>query len=265
MANIVSDIKELKIQGARQIALESLKHLKKFAARNGFGAKFDHECSRLLAARPTAVVLYNVLKELDKDKTAKKIDFLIKALLGAEKKIADNCKAIFKKNMTVMTHCHSHEVVAALLASRKKISRVYVTETRPFYQGVMTARDLVGKIPTTLIVDSAAGFYMHDIDAVFVGCDALRKEGVVNKIGTMPLAMTAAEFGKPVYVIGSSWKLDKRASIKIEMRNPREVGRPIKGVEIKNPAFDVTPFKYIYSIVTEKGILKTKEILRDLR
>ncbi len=265
MPDIADDIKQLRMQGARQIALESLHYLRKFSNSNGFGKKFGHECKRLLAARPTAVVLYNVLKELEKDRTTKKIDALTAELIDADKKIASNGKKIFKKNITVMTHCHSHEVVSLLIAQAKKIRRVYITETRPFYQGRITAMELAGKVPATLIVDSAAGFYMGDVDAVIVGCDALRKDGVVNKIGTLMLAITACEFGRRVYVVGDTLKIDKRKSMKIEMREPREVGKPIKYVDIKNPVFDITPWKYVHSVLNERGIHRTKQFLEMLK
>jgi eIF-2B alpha/beta/delta-like uncharacterized protein len=259
--SIIADIRDLRIQGARQIAIEALKYLIKFSQRNGFGKKFDIECRKLLNARPTAVVLHNSIERLKKSKSERQINLLINQLLDAEKKIAKNGKNVFEKKSIVMTHCHSHEVVSLLVASKKKISSVYVTETRPMMQGIATANDLSMHIKTFFIVDSAAGYYMPETDMLIIGADALRKEGIVNKIGTLMMALTAKELGKPVYVVADTMKIDRRPRIIIEKRPTAEVGR-IKNVVIENPAFDITPWKYCSAVVTEKGILSPKKIMR---
>ena len=75
----------------------------------------------------------------------------------------------------------------------------------------------------------------------------------MNKIGTLPLAITAKEFRKKFYVAASSLKIDKRRKIEIEMRDPKEV---LSGIKALNPAFDVTPWKYVTGVVTERGIRK---------
>jgi ribose 1,5-bisphosphate isomerase len=153
----------------------------------------------------------------------------------------------------------------------KKIS-VIATETDPLEQGVKTAKELAKvKIPVTLITDNAVGYFMPTVDCVLVGSDAIRKEGVVNKVGTSLLALAAKENKKPFYVAANTLKFDKRKKLTIEERSPKEVYRELirpgnlKNVKIRNPAFDVTPWKFITAVITEKRILEPKQVLRLLR
>ena len=263
MVNIFQKIRSIEIQGAITIAEESLKYLKKYAKRHGFGLSFSNECDKLLKTRPTAVPLFNVISMVKKSKSVETIDELLFSIRGNRKKIAENGSAVLKKSI-VMTHCHSIEVVALLKKNRNKIKSVIVTETRPKNQGLLTVKDLRGVLPVTFIVDSACGYYMKDTDIVIVGSDAIRKEGIVNKIGTYLLAVAANEQGIPFYVAASTLKYDKRKKIEIEMRSPKEIGE-IERVKILNPAFDITPWRYITGVITEQGIKKPKEILMELR
>lgn len=250
--SLAQKIKKMEIRVARKIALGSLKHLSKHLDDN-----FEKEAKKLLGARPTAVTLYNCVEELRQNKTKNKTKELIKKLKENPKKIAENGYRLLK-GKTIMTHCHSTTVVELLKKSKPK---VFVTKTDPVDQGIKTAKKLAtSKIDTTLIIDSACGYYMPKCDALVVGTDAIRKEGNVNKIGTLAMSVVAKEFGKKVFVAGSTLKIDKRPEVEIEMRSPREINKSIKGVEIKNPAFDITPYKYIDKIITEQGVYSPKKI-----
>ena len=174
-----------------------------------------------------------------------------------------------------MTHCHSGEALAFLkhyrLGHKRRIS-VIATETRPLEQGIKTAKELArDKIPVTFILDSAIGLFMKDVDMVVVGADALRREGVVNKIGTCPLAYAAKHNAKPFYVVANVLKLDKRKNFKIEERPAEEIYRKIttarnlRGIKIRNPAFDITPWKYVTAVITDEGIMKPSQLLRRLK
>ena len=167
-----------------------------------------------------------------------------------------------------MTHCHSGLAVAVLKhawAAGRKIS-VIATETEPKHQGVKTARELADAgIPVTLIADSAVSFYMPHVDYVLLGSDALRLEGNVNKIGSLNVALAAREFGKPYYVAASTLKLDGRKKLEIEMRSPHEVYRDMKGVKILNPAFDITPWKFVSRIITEKGVMTPGNLMKLMK
>jgi len=182
---------------------------------------------------------------------------------------------------SVLTHCNAGAlatagygtalgVIRAAIKSGEKI-HVYADETRPFLQGSrLTAWELTkDNIPTTVISDNMAGAMMLQgkIGAVIVGADRIAANGdVANKIGTYTVAVLAKEHGIPFYVAAPISTVDLETpdgkGIPIEQRNPEEVshiaGKAITppGVQIENPAFDVTPAAYVTAIVTERGIAR---------
>lgn len=257
----VGDIKSMRVQGAKEIAIYGLTFLRDFAKKNGFKLKFETAAHFLEEARPTAVVLHNCVEIVKRRRKISTIDKLIRDLGRSSEKIGKYSDRVIKKNWKVMTHCHSGEALAfikhAWLRHKKKIS-VIATETEPLEQGVKTAKELAAVgIPVTLITDSTVGFFAKEIDAVIVGADAIRvvpPYGVVNKIGTFNLALAARRYKKPFYVIGNSLKVDRRKNFKIEERPSKEVYKKLKGVKIRNPAFDIIGFDLVTKIVTEKGI-----------
>jgi methylthioribose-1-phosphate isomerase len=181
----------------------------------------------------------------------------------------------------VLTHCNAGAlatcgygtalgVIRAAVEHGKKI-QVYADETRPFLQGSrLTAWELMKDgIPTTVISDNMAGSMMKQgkISAIVVGADRIAANGdVANKIGTYTVAVLAKEHGIPFYVAAPFSTVDLEtpdgSQIPIEQRNSREVthiaGKQMvpEGVEVENPAFDVTPAKYISAIITERGIAR---------
>ena len=266
---LVKRIKSLKIQGAKQIAVESLKFLRTIGKKKGFGKEFDRSMEKLENARPTAVVLHNCLKIIKKDNDDKTINRLLRQLNQSTKEIAKRGSRLIKNKSVIMTHCHSGEALAVIKQAWKegKKIKVYATETEPKEQGIMTAKELAKlKIPVILIVDSAIEFFIKDVSMVIVGSDAIRREGVVNKIGTYPLAVVAKEHKKPFYVVGNTLKLDKRKKLIIEERSPHEIyDERMKTLKIRNPAFDITPWKYINRVVTEKGVMTPGNIKKMLK
>ena len=191
----------------------------------------------------------------------------------------------------VLTHCNAGAlatagygtalgVIRAAVEQGKKI-HVYADETRPFLQGSrLTAWELMKDgIPTTVISDNMAGAMMKQgkIGAIVVGADRIAANGdVANKIGTYTVAVLAKENGIPFYVAAPISTVDLACpdgnKIPIEQRNVREVshiaGKQMvpDGVSIENPAFDVTPAKYVAAIITERGIARAPygESLRKL-
>jgi len=181
----------------------------------------------------------------------------------------------------VLTHCNAGAlatcgygtalgVIRAAIEQGKKI-RVFADETRPFLQGSrLTAWELSKDgIPTTVISDSMAGAMMQKkkVSAVIVGADRIAANGdVANKIGTYSIAILAKEHGIPFYVAAPWSTVDLKTptgeQIPIEQRAAREVthmaGTPITpaGIEVENPAFDVTPHRYVAAIITERGIAR---------
>lgn len=265
---LTTKMKNLEIQGAKQIALESLKFLRGYVKKNGF-KDFDRVANKIERTRPTAVVLHNCLEVVKRERSAESIGKLISKLNQATKEIAKRGGPLIKDGYTIMTHCHSGEALSVIKQAwreGKKI-RVYATETEPKHQGVTTAKELAEfKIPVTLITDSAAGYFMKDVDVVLVGSDAIRVEGVVNKIGTYVLAVLAKEHKKPFYVVGNTLKLDNRKKLTIEERPASEVYvEHMKTLDVKNPAFDVTPWKLVTRVVTEKGVMTPSNVLSMLK
>jgi methylthioribose-1-phosphate isomerase len=182
---------------------------------------------------------------------------------------------------TVLTHCNAGAlatagygtalgVIRAAVDAGKKVA-VIADETRPFLQGArLTAWELQhDSIPVTLITDNMAGHFMQRgrIDCVVVGADRIAANGdVANKIGTYSVAVLAKENGIPFYVAAPISTLDLTmetgASIPIEERSTREVTHVREvalapaGIEVANPAFDVTPNRYVAAIITERGIAR---------
>jgi methylthioribose-1-phosphate isomerase len=182
---------------------------------------------------------------------------------------------------TLLTHCNAGALATAGLGTAlaplyvahqagKRI-HVFVDETRPVLQGArLTTWELQQEgIPFTLITDNMAGYFMRHggIKAVFVGADRVARNGdIANKIGTYSVAVLAWAHAIPFYVVAPCSSVDLKLltgeHIPIEQRNPDEVtsirGVPIApaGVEVANPAFDVTPHTYITAIITERGIAR---------
>ncbi len=261
---IVKRINSMEIQGAINIATEALKHLRKFARNKGFGSAFDKECKRLLKTRPTGVALFNAINQVKKEKSIKKLDELLKKISDDYDKISKNGKKIFRRKSVVMTHCHSSEVMRLLKKNKNRIKEVIVTETRPRYQGLITAKELSGLMPVTFIVDSAVMSFIKETDMIIVGSDSMSKNGIANKIGTHLMAVAAKEERIPFYVVASKLKYDKRKKIIIEERSSDEVCK-LKNIKIRNPAFDITPWKYVTAVITEDGIKKPRQIIPELK
>ncbi len=258
-----------------------------------FLSQFDKILKAFAAARPTAVNLFRAIDRMKKAaESSANVEKIKQALIAEAKKIHSEEEAatlrlsrlgaeLIKDGFTVLTHCNAGAlatagygtalgVIKAAWKQGKKIE-VIATETRPLLQGArLTAWELMQEnIPVTLITDSMAGYFMSrgKVDCVIVGADRIAANGdTANKIGTYTLAVLAKENGIPFYVAAPTSTIDlslkSGAEIPIEERNPEEV-TSIKGVRLApkgvtaaNPAFDVTPHKYITAIITERGIVR---------
>ena len=174
---------------------------------------------------------------------------------------------IIESGSKIITYCHSGEAMSfikpAWTVHRKRIS-VIACKTEPLGQGITTAKELsaIG-IPVTLIDDNAIGFFIKGVDMVVVGADALRRDGVVNKIGTSLLAQAASGASKPFCVIANSLKIDRRRTFKIEERPSGELisARRLRGVMVRNPAFDITPWKHVTQLINENGIFTNEQFV----
>ncbi|MFH1003339.1 MAG: S-methyl-5-thioribose-1-phosphate isomerase [Chloroflexota bacterium] len=261
--------------------------------RAGFLARLDAVRQTLAETRPTARNLFWAIERLNRVARAGPDTGKIKAALVAEavklhaEAVAADARLsrygaeLIKDGATLLTHCNTGTLATAGYGTalgvikwareQGKNIRVFATETRPLLQGArLTCWELKQTdIPATLITDSMAGHFMHQgvIDAVIVGADRITANGdTANKIGTYTLAVLARENGIPFYVAAPTSTIDPAlasgGAIRIEERSPQEVthirGSAIapEGFNAANPAFDVTPHRYITAIITEKGIVQ---------
>ena len=255
--------------------------------------EFDDMCAELAATRPTAVNLFWAIARMRRRFDALAAEggetirtgLLAEALaiqaedLAACHRMGDLGAELLPAEARVLTHCNAGALATAgygtalgivrSAARLGKLKQVFADETRPFLQGTrLTTWELVQEgIPTTLITDSMAGHLMArgEVNVIVVGADRIAANGdVANKIGTYPLAVLARENGIPFYVAAPLSTLDlatrEGSAIPIEERAPEEVthhgGRRLAplGVAVRNPAFDITPHRYVTAIISEAGV-----------
>ncbi len=253
----------------------------------------------LLATRPTAVNIRWAVDRIKKALTVRKNepisklkDFLMKEANAILEEDIEVNKAIgrwgarfIKDGDTIITHCNAGSLATGgygtatgpirMAVEQGKRIQVIADETRPVLQGArLTAWELMeDKIPVTLITDNMAGSIMQkgEIDLAIVGTDRTAANGdVANKIGTYSLAILCKEHGIPFYVAAPLSSIDFSISsgefIPIEERDASEVTNVFgcriapEGVKVRNPAFDVTPAKYVTGIITEKGVFRPEDL-----
>jgi methylthioribose-1-phosphate isomerase len=267
--------------------------------------EFDRVCEVIGGTRPTAVNLFWAIRRM-RDVFEHSAHLPLPQLqqllvteaqqmyledIAANQAIGRHGGTLLPASGGVLTHCNAGAlatcgygtalgVIRAAVESGKQL-RVYADETRPFLQGSrLTAWELMQDgIPTTVISDNMAGATMRQgkIKAVVVGADRIAANGdVANKIGTYSVAVLAKEHGIPFYVAAPISTVDLECpdgdGIPIEQRSSREVTHvgtqqiAPTGVEVENPAFDVTPSRYVSAIITERGVAKApyQESLRAL-
>lgn len=252
-------------------------------------AKLENSAKILKSTRPTAVNLFWAADRiLSKARSFSGNAEKLKSLVIQEaQKIADedseanraigkNGAELINDGDSVLTHCNAGElatveygtalgVIRAAWNQGKRI-KVIATETRPLLQGArLTTYELKRDgIPVTLITDSMVGYVMHKrlVNKVVVGADRIVRDAVVNKIGTFTIAVLAHEHGVPFYVAAPKSTFDikhKAAEVIIEERKPTEVTHfannptAAQGTGVLNPAFDITPLKYVSAIIHESG------------
>ncbi len=256
---IIKDIREVKIQGARNIARASLNAY--------FLIPTQSSKKKLLSSRPTEPMMQNVLELADKLPKEK----IFNHFNEAQEKINKSIIKIIKNNDIIFTHCHSTNVSNSLIYSKKKGKKfeIYNTETRPLYQGRKTAKELQkAGIKVTMFIDSAMGIALskekNKSKKVFLGADALLENGVINKIGSGLVTRIAQQEKIPVYIVADSWKFTKN-KIPIEHRKLNEIwNNAPKNIKIKNPAFEFVPKKFITGIITEYGLMKYNDFVKEI-
>lgn len=254
--SICKKIKSIKIQGASNVAKAALKAYYLMPSKESKKI--------LLSLRPTEPMLSHVLELADKEDK----DKILAHFQDSQEKINKLVFKLLKNNSKVFTHCHSTNVVKALIYAKNhgKNLEVYNTETRPLFQGRLTAKELSSAgIKVTNFVDSAANIAIKQVDYVFLGADALLNDVVINKVGSGMISQLAFDNKVPVYIIADSWKYSHK-NVKIEQRNFKEVWDPKKNkIHIKNPAFESIPIKFIKGIVSELGLRSYKDFLKKVK
>ena len=272
--------------GAREIIADT---------HESFFRQLDNVCNVMSRTRPTAVNLFWAIERMKRVAEAhRELDLnSIREILRAEairieeedleicRAIGRNGAPLIKEGATILTHCNAGGLATAGYGTALGVIRaaheegkniqVFADETRPWLQGArLTSWELMKDgIPVTLISDNMAGYFMRkgEIDVCVVGADRIAANGdTANKIGTYSVAVLAKENKIPFYVAAPVSTLDlslkSGEDIPIEERHAREVthlqGLPVapEGVKVRNPAFDVTPARYITGIITEKGVVR---------
>lgn len=277
-------IKEMMVRGAPAIGVTAAYGIAQAELQ---GEVVESAADKIKSARPTAYDLFyavdHMLEHLgEPKKAAEKYSEMVKEKC---RKIGEYGDELIDDGNSILTHCNAGALatvdygtalspIRAAHRAGKKI-HVYVDETRPRLQGArLTAWELYNEdIPHSVIVDNASGHYIQrgEIDMVIVGTDRIVANGdIANKIGTYEKAVLAKENEIPFYIAAPVTTYDRDIEdgmeIPIEEREEKEVreinGSPItpEGSPVKNPAFDVTPAKYIDGYITEKGVFSTSEL-----
>jgi len=260
--------------------------------------EIEESAENLRKTRPTAVNLFWAINRIVKkaQETSGDAKAVAKAIIKEAQRMADEDVEVNRKigkhgsklidnRDVVLTHCNAGSlatvdygtalgVIRAAWNQDKQI-KVIATETRPKLQGArLTAYELKRDgIPVTLITDSMVGYVMSKqlVNKVVVGADRIVRDAVINKIGTYNIAVLAHEHGIPFYVAAPTSTMDLSHTSDdaiIEERNPEEVTHlrseriAPKGIKVINPAFDITPLRYVSAVITEEGILYPEDLLK---
>jgi ribose 1,5-bisphosphate isomerase len=290
----VEKIRTLEIKGTRNIAIAAIKALQTLVQQTSAENK-----SQLLTELTQAHQLFfnvrkteplmrnalNYLKQQIQQSNIQKVPNLCTMLVMSADKFLSELDAsqeqaakigaqLIQNETTIFTHCNSSTVIQMLIKAKQtgKKFKVICTETRPALQGRITARELSeNDIETTFIVDSATQAFLFKADFAIVGADVISPKGdIVNKVGTSGLAVLAHEAHKPFYVISELLKFDPITLYKefedIEQRDPNEVWKEApKNIKIQNPAFDITPIRYINGLICEKGIISPQNVFNTVQ
>jgi len=291
---VANRIRRLEVQGARNVAIAAIKALEALAeetsakTRRDFLKEIADAKAALFASRATEPLMRNAVRWIisQVEQSGKQqVDALSKVVSSSSSQFLKNLEASkeviaeigakrIRDNMVVFTHCHSSTVTHLLSKAEKdgKTFEVVCTETRPVFQGRITAKEMLTLgVKTTFIVDSAARSFMRDADIVIVGADAITSEGnVINKIGTGTIALLAHEARKPFYVVSELLKFDPATVCgdyeKIEERSPDEVWKDApEKLLVRNPAFDVTRRDFIHGVICEEGVIPPHSVAEVTR
>ncbi|HJW65703.1 MAG TPA: ribose 1,5-bisphosphate isomerase [Candidatus Bathyarchaeia archaeon] len=292
--DVADRIRTLEVKGARKVAIAAVEALQVLAeetkakSRQEFLDELSEARETLFASRPTEPFMRNAVRFIMRKvegSDKKKVSDLAKIVSSSSHEFLSNLEASreriaeigakrIRDGMVVFTHCHSSTVTHLLRKANQdgKTFEVICTETRPVFQGRITAKEMLDLgVKTTFIVDSAAHSFMKKADIVIVGADAITSEGsIINKIGTATIALLANETRVPFYVASELLKFDP-ATLggeyeMIEERSEDEVWTDApENLVVRNPAFEVTKRNFIHGLICEEGIIPPHLIIEVMQ
>ncbi len=278
----IEEIKLDNTNGSVELAKKSAGILIDLINQDGSLAQIKNASYSLINAQPNMASIFNLVNNLmlnidkNKNQQPKKIVHTFckkyqQNLEISEKKISKLATELIKNNSTIITHSYSSTVLNTLLYAKqsgKKFS-VICTESRPKNEGINLAKQLgKGKIKVKLLVDSAVFSLIPYADMILIGGDALTDSGLINKIGTKGIAMTAQHHNTPFYTLCSTIKfLPKNYPVTLDhLKNPDEIIKSkMPNVIPVNYYFDYTPLDCITGVITEKEILKPEDIKERIK
>ncbi|MFB6074763.1 MAG: translation initiation factor eIF-2B [Haloarculaceae archaeon] len=272
----VEEIDRMQTHSSSLVAVKAARALeelldREFPAVEEYLRTLERNSRALVRANPSHASLHTTQREIveqvreadpasidaAKDETAAAIDAVVERVERAKRGAAERAADRLADADVLLTHDYSSTVQMAIdLAVEDGASfEVYATEARPRFLGRKTVRELAAKdaVEAHLVVDSAAGHFLPECDQVVVGMDCIVEDTLYNRVGTYPIAATAADAGVPVTVVGSGAKvIEGGFAFENEFRPPYEVMRePAEGFSVENPAYDATPTRLLDAVVTD--------------
>jgi translation initiation factor eIF-2B subunit delta len=273
----VAEIREMQTHSSSVVAVKATEALaelldREYASLDEFERDLEQNAGVLRRSDTSHASLHNALREVERSVVGEAtsieagkrlledaIDRVVADVESGKREAAANAAETFSDGETILTHDYSTTVLEAIetaTADGIELS-TYVTEARPRFLGRRTARVLAGnpRVEATIVVDGAMGYALRNCDRVVLGMTCISGETYYNRIGTFPLAATAAHLGVPVTVVGSSSKLIEEFHFETDDRAPVEVMRePIADVAVENPSYDATPMELVDRVITDEGV-----------
>jgi translation initiation factor eIF-2B subunit delta len=275
----VEEIRAMRTHSSSTVAVKAARALRTLQAREyatveAYLRALERNGDALRRANPSHASLQNAVREvvetvgdLDPDdveaakrRTDDAVERVVETIQAAKRAAAENAAGLVDDGATLLTHDYSTTVLETVDAAldRGCEFEVYVTEARPRYLGRKSARALAERdgVETHLVVDSAAGYYLDRCDEVVVGMDCVVDGQLYNRVGTFPIAATAARLDVPVTVVGAAAKVVETDFVfENEFRAESEVMRePAEGFGVGNPSYDATPTALVDRVITEEGV-----------
>jgi translation initiation factor eIF-2B subunit delta len=274
-----AEIEAMRTHSSSEVAIKAARALvelrdRDYATVEEFERDVERNAGALRRANPSHASLATALDEIEsaviegafgdvsaaQDGLVEAIEATVAVIEEAKGEAAEAAASLLSDGDAILTHDYSSTVLSAIeqLTDAGGELEVYVTEARPRFLGRRTARRLaeIEGVETTLVVDSASGHVLEEVDRVLTGMTCIVGDTLYNRVGTYPLAATAAQSDVPVTVTGSSAKIvDGGFYFENEFRDPVEVMRePAEGFEIENPAYDATPLELVDQLATDRGV-----------